>query len=300
VPDTIAARMMAEWQAGQPVTVDDDVRLLATGVDSLLTQGQLDAAAYAARAMAARYPEHAYPRGVVALLDAMPPATGQPEFIDDQGKDVQIAARPGATDVVLVFCGFNGRMGGPLGLVHRWLAAMPASLVYLRDENRRFYLDGIRSLGPRQDTLAALRGIAASLGARRIACCGNSAGVFGALHYGLELGAAAVVGFAGPTNLDPGFNAHLQLKAWTREAAASGLTAAIDLRAAYAAAARPPQALLVWGSENWDDRLQAEYMAGLPTVRQAQLVGYRGHNVVTTLIRTGRLPAVLEHLVPGT
>jgi hypothetical protein len=296
--EAVGARLLDLWQAGElPDIAAMDTPALVAGIDSLILRGAFDAGMAAARALAARLPDHPYPRGLLPVLEAMPPAEGTGAFADDPAADVQVVARPGAETLVLVFCGVQGRMGGPLALVHRWLGTLPASIAYLRDFSGDFFIGGIRSLGPRPQTVAALGRLAASLGARRIACCGNSAGVFAALHYGVELGAGSVVGFAGPTNLSAAFNAHLRLAAWTREAEARGLTAGIDLRAAYAAAPRPPQALLVFGAENWDDRIQAEHMAGLSTVRLAKMARYPGHNVVTTLMRTGRLGQVLDHLV---
>jgi pimeloyl-ACP methyl ester carboxylesterase len=228
----------------------------------------------------------------------MPPADRQLPFADDLTKEVQIVPRNDAETVVLLFCGNSHRLGMPLSAIHRWLGLIPASLVYLRDFRRLSYLTGLSSLGPdREATLTSLRGIIASLGGRRTVCCGNSGGGFAALHYGLDLGSEAVLGLSGATNLSPDFNMHLRQavnSARLRRDLPPGL---IDLRRLYGTANRPPRALLLYGQNNWDDRLQAEYLSGLPTVTLKAVEDHDEHNVVVELIKRGQFEGFLDWLV---
>ena len=138
----------------------------------------------------------------------MPPApVGEGDFADDPASDVQIARRAGCDTVLLAFCGQGHEIGPPMPMMHRWLGGLGASVVYLRDFNGCKYLGGIKSLAAdRPASLEALRRIVDQLGGRRILCYGNSAGGFGALDYGLALGADAILCMAGATNLDPDAN----------------------------------------------------------------------------------------------
>ena len=73
--------------------------------------------------------------------------------------------------------------------------------------------------------------------------------------------------------------------------------AAIDLKQSYADAAQPPRALIVYGENSWDDRLQAENMAGLPSITLQTLEGSVIHNVTMALIGLGRFEALLDWLI---
>jgi hypothetical protein len=284
----------------QPQFGRDDRAQVAEALDELLKAGNDRAAEGAARALHRLSPDNSYARGLFELFEQAPGASEHSSFADDATKDVQVVRREGADAVVFAFCGGAHRLGMPLCIAHRWLARLPAHVVYLRDFHRTCYLQGITSLGPgREATAAALREIAASLGARHIACLGNSGGVFAALLYGLDLGAAAVVGLSGPTNLSPGFNTHLRLANLARRLAAAGHDVEIDLRGSYARSSAPPKTLLTFGAENWDDQIQAGYMAGLPSVTLAPIAGVRDHNIATALARMGELPRTLQWLVEG-
>jgi hypothetical protein len=104
---------------------------------------------------------------------------------------------------------------------------------------------------------------------------------------------------AGPTNLSLKFNAHLRLGNSTRALAAAGFTENIDLRGAYAAAASPPRALLLYSAQNWDDRIHAQNMLGLPSVTFEEIPDSREHNLARALIEMGRFRDTLRWLVEG-
>jgi len=177
-------------------------------IDELFVTSRLEAAEYGVRQLHAAYPRLAYARSLCGLFDRLP-SKERTTFTDDLTKDLQIVPHDGAETVLFLFCGNGHRLGMPLALIHRWLAQIPVSLVYLRDFRKLYYLAGVASLGStRDETLEAMHGIVASLGGKRIACYGSSSGGFAALHYGLDLQAQAVACLSGPTNLSPEFNAH--------------------------------------------------------------------------------------------
>jgi hypothetical protein len=271
---------------------------LAAAIDAVCAGGNLEAAEHAVRHLYSMSPGSRYARNLCAVFDRMPPAGRQLPFADDLTKEVQIVPRKDAETVALLFCGDAQRLGIPLSAIHRWLGLISASLVYLRDFRRLSYITGLPSLGPdREATLASLCGIISSLGGRRTVCYGNSAGAFAALHYGLDLGSETVLSLSGFTNLSAEFNAHLRQAVnigRLRRELPNGL---IDLRRLYGTAHRPPRALLLYAQHNWDDRLHAEYLSGLPTVSLKAVENNDEHNVVVELIKRGEFAGLLDWLV---
>jgi hypothetical protein len=231
--------------------------------------GNIAAGEHGLRHLRAHYPGFTFARRLGAVIDRLPLAGPSLPFTDDPARDVQVAARPGADALLLAYCGAAHNLGLPLGLMHCWLGRLDASVAYLRDFSLRRYAEGIASLGPdRAATLAALRGLSRDLGARRIVCFGSSAGSFGALHDGLDLGAEAVL--------------------------ATG--AALDLRGLYAAAPHRPRVRLVFGADYWNDRIYVEDFAAVPGVILQPLAGFAEHNVVPELIVRDGLDAALQWL----
>ena len=277
------------------------LRAYADAVMTALDGGDFATAEAAIRRLSQAYPQLRYAAVMREFFERLPPAGEQPPFTDDLTAEFQIVRRAGADTVLLVFSGFDHRMGVSLSAMHRWFGRLPVQLVYLRDLRSLFYLGGLSSLGADlRASLAATADIAAGLGARRILCCGCSGGLYASLQWGLALGAEAVFGLAGPTNLSPEFNEHLRTRArvahlWRQLPQAP----ALDLRRAYAEAARPPRVLLAYDRNNWDDRLHAEYLAGLPSLRLDPVEDTGFHAVNMVLILNGTFEARLDWLLGG-
>jgi hypothetical protein len=276
----------------------------AAVIDNLLDCGYLSVAQHATRLLHAAFPSLAFARNLCAIFDRIPPRPHS-ALKDDPTKDVQIVAK-NSDVVVLLFCGGNGaeapihpfRLGLPLPLIHRWLARLPASLIYLRDLENVYYLNGVRTLGPsREATLTQMRRIIGSLNARRIVCYGVSAGGFAALDFGLELDADAVLCMGGMTNVSPEFNEHTMRKKKSVAVQSRFRDARLDMLEAYSNAARPPRVRLVYGQNNWDDRIQAEHMAGLSSVTLHAIKNCKEHNVTVPAIIRGEFDGLLDWLV---
>jgi len=265
-------------------------------IDNLLDCGYLKVAQHATRLLHAAFPTLLFASNLSAIFERIPPMErSRTALKDGPTKDVQIVAK-NSDIVVLLFCGGNGaeapihpfRLGLPLPLIHRWLGRLPASLIYLRDLENVYYLNGVRTLGPsREATFTHLRRIIASLGARRIVCYGVSAGGFAALDFGLELGADAVLCMGGMTNLSPEFNLYTTRNKKCLALQSRFRDARLDMLKAYSKAARPPRVRLVFGEKNWDDRIQAEHMAGLPSVSLCAIENCKEHNVTVQAIIRG-------------
>jgi hypothetical protein len=264
----------------------------------LLDSGKLNIAEHALRHLRAAFPALVFARNLCEMLDRMPRLeAAQATFKDDPSKDVQVVAQNSEL-VALLFCGDRQALGLPLPMIHAWLAQLPASLVYLRDFRRVFFLHGVQSLGPTRDaTLTALRRIITSLHGQRIICYGNSGGIFGALDYGLELGAEKVLCMAGPTNLVPASNIHTTYKAKALALKSQFPNACLDMRAAYSRAVNPPSVCIVYGNNSWDDRIQAERMSTLSCVTLYGIKDSGAHNVIIDVIRRGEYEDFLDWLV---
>jgi hypothetical protein len=265
----------------------------------MLTGDDIETARHALVHLRAAQPDLEWAHSVLRLVDALPEADAGAAFVDDVAKDVQIVPKPGAGAVIFAFCGRRHRLGISLSMVHRWLTRLDASVVYLRDFQSAHYLGGIRSLGPRPQTLTTLRGVADDLGARRLLCLGSSSGGYGSLVYGLELGAEAVLSIGGSVNLEPEFNTYLHNIRTAVELRRRFPGQTLDVRALYLAATLRPRVVLVYGQQHWDDRLQNEHMRNVPGVTLAPVLGYDGHGPIPELMRRGEFAALVESFVAG-
>jgi hypothetical protein len=282
-----------------PFSAMADVAGWCAALNETLALGQLEAAVHAARHLGAAFPTSNYVGNLCRIFERMPPADeNYVPFQDLYWKDVQIARRENAKTVLFVFCGRQHKPGLPLCMIHRWLGRLPVSVIYLRDFRVLWYLAGVRSLGQnRRATLDSLRRIVASIGGQRTLCYGNSGGVFAALHYGLDLPAKAVLCLSGITNVSTEFNSRLRSADSIDRLSSELPRGAVDLHRAYRASKRPPRARIVYAEHNWDDRLHAEHMADLPTVKLHAVADTASHNVIADLIYRGEYEDVLDWLV---
>jgi hypothetical protein len=272
----------------------------ANACHDLWAAGRLDLTEYAARHLAARYPDLTYLSNLVALFDAMPHYLAAPlGFCDDLAADVQVVRRPGCDAVLLCFCARSGTLGLPLNFVHQWLGRLPISLIYLKDFRDLYGARGFPSLGPdRASSVSAMRRLAEELGAKRVYALGVSLGGYPALYYGLAVGADAVLSLGGATDLTPQFNEqHGLMTDVHRYMLQTEPDYAEDLRQLYAASSRPPRLLLAFSGGNRRDRTFAEHMTGLANVELISVGDYTQHNVVQPLVLEGRLILLLSRLL---
>lgn len=265
-------------------------------VDEMILGGELELAEYAVRAIHEMRPNLAWGNNLAELFAQIPQHDPDaPKFVDNSPKALQVVPRAGADTVVLVFCGAENRVGMPLPMLHRWLSRIGVSLIYLRDRSERAYLGGVADAGPDlAATLTGLKALIQDLAVRRVVCYGNSIGGYGALRYGVELGADAVLSMAGIVNLRTRFNAGLHYEDSARKMEATFPGQQLDNREVYLSAGARPSTLMVYGEHNWDDRIHAEHMAGIEGVTLMQIDGSKNHNVAAELIRSGRFDDLLR------
>lgn len=189
-----------------------------------------------------------------------------------------VAPCAGARSVVLTFGGNTGYLMLPPGLV-----SLPNThVIAIRDPKRCFALCGLPGLGASYgDCLANLRVLMAEMGATELFCAGVSAGGFPAMRYGLDLGAAGVLGFSTPTTLDlsdelgAGLANYPQLTALYRNMPDIPL----DLARPYAQTLPRPRAILVYSPSNDRDSWLAARMGGIAGVEISAVSEEAGHRV---------------------
>src|SRR5687768_11816941 len=307
-PDAKAATVKAlaenferAWESGDvPVFDGRRIKLFVLACQQLLDHGRLAAGEHAIRHLYAAHPTLHYAATMAAVFDCTPDGPAPLiEFSDDPDADVQVIHRTGCDAVMLVFCGRLNRPGLPMQLIHRWFGRLPVSIIYLRDFQKLVGGAGYPSLGSnREATVESLKSLISHMGARRIYAYGNSGGSFPALHYGLNLGAKAVLCMAGPTNLTAEFNRNMT--AFSRELTEGPLKLpeyAVDMRQLYAVAEQPPRVLYVYGTGFWNDRLWAENMKGLPSVELVPVEDCAEHKIVAEVLRRGLYPDLLRRFM---
>ena len=266
-------------------------------IDKLLARGRIEVARSALGRLRERQPQLQWADSVLRLVDLLPEAMErEPRFRDDLDSDLQVVERPGAKTVIFAFCGRKQHIGMPLWLFQRWLSRLRTSVVYLRDFTDSHFVGGVGSLGSQERTVIALDQLAGKLGAERILCLGNSSGGYGAMLYGLQLGAEKVVSFSGAASLDPGFNLHLNRAEAALTVKQAFPDAKLDLREAYLTALRPPRTVVVYGAQAWDDRIHGEHLAGAPGIELLPIEDYAGHGTVAELVHRGRFAPLLDDL----
>lgn len=204
--------------------------------------------------------------------------------------------------MLIVFCGMAQRFGGcPLPLMHCHLGRLGVHLLYLRDFDNLFYLNGL----PSDDynfasTIQRIRALSQQHGAERILTIGSSSGGFEALHWGLELSAERIVSLAGPTNLtrilanichrqeERGIPTADRADSWAADAAAR-----LHHRGTQ------PHFHLVHAAENANDICFAQDLGSpLPShISVDALEGTDAHNVVIPLLERDQLVPLLMNLV---
>ena len=173
------------------------------------------------------------------------------------------------------------------------------NVIYLHDKKRLFYCDGLPELGNGLDaTLDALRQRLTMYGGAKTVTFGSSAGGYGALLYGILLGADRVLALSPPvTTLR---EVSHQLNDYRARATLKRLELRLgerarDIRRVLEQNDGPhPRIDIVYGAENALDRAHATYLAGLPNVNLYPLAGVETHNTNGLLSSLGLMPALMR------
>ncbi len=258
-------------------------------VDEVMRAGHFPLAKLLLERYASKWPNSNALRVLHVLMDG----PGNDDGFDDRGEDFQILPRPGGSATTfVVFTGLRNRFGISLGQLHyAWLSALPVNLIYLRDPASNLYLTGIHSIGNLDTSLQHLSRSLAAMGTEKAVFLGHSGGVFGAIYYGVRLGARTALCFSGTTDLDslPG-SAHESSYQRLRTAHEQGLMPWPDLRQLVGSSAL--QVRLYYGTANDYDAAQALKLHNLPNVSLYPIEGRRQHFVLDQLAERKELAKI--------
>ncbi|ALG73735.1 hypothetical protein VY88_23420 [Azospirillum thiophilum] len=193
----------------------------------------------------------------------------------------------GSTTTLLAFTGRARRLSVSVYLMQRILEPFGVNVIYLFDPADSFYIGGIGGgWTGMEPTVELLRRLCDGFGTRTLYCLGQSTGGYGALRYGLDLGAEAVLAFS------PMIWQVMRPRPLARISQLLGRPVGgeeVDLRHLYAGRERHPRARIVCGGDNAADLRSAAMLADLPGIDRHILPGVSDHAVITTLLQSGDL-----------
>ncbi|MFN3293243.1 MAG: hypothetical protein ACK4S2_01815 [Gemmobacter sp.] len=231
-----------------------------------------------------------------APASAPRPARFRRPVIADDGSDVLVGAAGGSGGALLGFAGLANRLMAPLEWVDAFCAAQNHSAIYLRDPEMTLFQGGVPSLVPDLGGgLEALRDRSHRLETRRVICRCTSGGGFGAIRYGLGLGAAHVLCASPPTGLlaaervgDP------RAKLLVQRMEAQFGRDALDLAQDFGASAGATQRTIWFGADARENAAHARHVEGLPGVSLVPVPGYAGHMSFEKVLETGAFDAFVS------
>ena len=226
-----------------------------------------------------------------------PGRRGQSDLFVSEHGDLLAERMPESRAAVLVFGGLNEMMGASLPKFDKTLRAYGVSTLYVTDPRRMLMLTGIPSFGSHEHTIAGLAALLDTWGVDRIYCMGLSAGGYGAILYGLDLGARRVLTMAAPTTLTgPVVEADGRGRVIVNRIQ-SEVSGELDLRKRLESARKPPPIINYYGLDSPPDIRHALHLQGLANVSLRAVDGVVGHNVLAALRARGEASAVLDEFL---
>jgi tetratricopeptide (TPR) repeat protein len=193
---------------------------------------------------------------------------------------------------------FSGLKGGLLdfnkqgdSLLTQYLATLGLSVIYLKDNQRLLFLNGIASLAKDYaSTVARLRELIAESGVTRLFTLATSGGGFAAIRYGLALGAECALCFSPPTNLTRDFlRQDPRGKVVQYRLGKHFSDDILDLRPQLQKATSRMDVHIYYGDAHPDDRRHAEHLQGAPGVTLHPFQGINEHSSFLHLEQQDRL-----------
>jgi hypothetical protein len=197
---------------------------------------------------------------------------------------------------LIAFGGIRGGLGIAPFEFFNVTKGMDVRRAFVRDLDQVWYLRGVRGL---DGTLAAAaEALRWETDGERVVCVGNSAGGFGAIAFGIAIGAAEVHAFSPQTAIDRGHRLRWMDLRWMREMRGvrrlHPTPVDLDLRRRLLARPAPPTEvhLHVSGAHRRDLR-HAGHLEDLPGVT-VHRYPEGGHRLVTDLRDRGVLAEILR------
>jgi hypothetical protein len=260
-------------------------------------QGNMEAALALLSSIAASdLPEHG--QFLMDMIEDMPPEASltRPELPDNTtGSEIVIAETPNAIGTVIVFTGLADQALVPTRFLDRYFSALGLSAIYLRDQQRYLYLNGISELGKDlTETITQLKEILGQLNTKRLFTFGSSAGGYGAISYGLMLEAEAILCFSTVTHIHP-----LESRAKLLQKKILKIRSLEEfslLNVLQNPKFGKPPIFLYYGEQMDEDRIQAEILGELENVSLHPVAGLKSHLSIARFVHEKRLLSLIaEH-----
>lgn len=248
----------------------------------------------------------AVPWGDFAALDQLrrliiaAPAKGPQSLADFHVRsatlDYRIFARAQCKTTLLAFTGSPFQFGGPIDIMHRWLANLDVNILYVYDSSWCFCLGPMKGLGASfEENAACLKALLTGLGTSRCLSIGNSGGGFSALMFSTRLAVEKCLVFSPPTTLKESIP-------WVgrRVSSFDGLMDAdgtISIRHHIAARHGAGQTRLLFPNDHERDAKAALDLRSAPNLELIPLIGQSVHNVLPRLAADGLLQDQLNWLM---
>ncbi len=228
-----------------------------------------------------------------------PPKAG--EAVDAGGSAGFWCAPAGSDTTVVAFTGRSRRLGVSMYFMQGLLSEHGVNAVYLFDWSNALFLAGVAGLGRDvPSTVAALSGILAEMGTKRLICLGQSWGGYATIRYGVELGADAIIAFS-PIVMALRFE-----ERWKTVCAAAGVAVEeeeLDPRVVLERRSPRPRTWIIHGDRNRPDTEAACHFDGVPGLIRLPVAGVSQHNILAPLAVSGRFSPlfrkVCDEVGPG-
>ncbi len=209
--------------------------------------------------------------------------------------EVLICETPDAVGTVIVFTGLGDQAMVPTTVLDRYFSALKLSAVYLRDFQRYMYIKGVSELGKDlSETLSSLRDILADLKTKRLFTFATSAGGFGAMRYGLALGAESVICFSPVVHIhEEETRAKIILRRLLQEFQPEERDVRFDFAKHETSTTRVD---VYYGADHSPDCAQAELLQSTRHVTLHKLDDYKEHVSLSCVVsRQGFFQTVCKH-----
>lgn len=205
----------------------------------------------------------------------------------------------GSDRTLVVFGGIKGGLGIAPFEFRTVLASSTANTVFFRDHSQMWYQQYLGGGGLDVDRLFARHPkLEKVLRRPSVSCVGNSMGGYGAIMFGLGLGARYAIAFAPQTLIGPLARRRVNDRRWHRQMLKmylrrGPLRRTYDLRSFSETATGPTRIRIFVGTDDPLDVLHAEHLALGRNVELNRIEG-ASHDAVKKLRDSGKLIQILQ------
>lgn len=219
----------------------------------------------------------------------------------DPDKSIYLGPQEQGKTLVLCFGGLALGMGMPPFEFVRTLEKFDVNTVFLRDFGQAWYHKGLQGYGDSIDELLPrLREVIDNAQPNKVVALGNSSGGYAALLFGSLLGVEHVIAFAPQTSIGLGFRLKVREHRWPLQILRTyrhpkRRADYFDLKEYFESnGAGFDSAELHYPSPHRLDRLYAEHLHGVDSIKLVPHGSAQGHGMVRHLRDNGQLNQLLS------